>query len=147
MRLTNGMFLCDVSLVNIIKSSKNDLYSLPPYFLYQDYSYVNSFLFQAGLTPCLQERISSEGYTGSTLPGRFSPDCDRDGNYKPLQCQVSSGVCWCVDSQGQEIPGTRGREKRPCPAPGKITMTLRNILGVHAYDNTRPLIVARELSS
>ncbi|XP_078355343.1 equistatin-like, partial [Oculina patagonica] len=72
----------------------------------------------AGLTPCLRERISSKGYTGSTLPGRYSPDCDRDGSYKPLQCQVSSGVCWCVDNQGQEIPGTRGRGKRHCPAPG-----------------------------
>ena len=82
------------------------------------------FSLQAGLTPCVQERINSKGYTGSTLPGRYSPDCDRDGNYKPSQCQVSSGVCWCVDSQGQEIPGTRGRGKRPCPAPGKINITL-----------------------
>ena len=86
-------------------------------------AYISFFLFQAGLTSCLQERINSEGYTGSTLPGRYSPDCDRDGNYKPSQCQVSSGVCWCVDSQGQEIPGTRGRGERPCPAPGKMNMT------------------------
>lgn len=76
------------------------------------------FNLQAGLTPCLAERINSQGYTGSTLPGRYSPDCDRDGNYKPLQCRTASGVCWCVDSQGQEIPGTRGRGRKQCPAPG-----------------------------
>ncbi|XP_022806051.1 uncharacterized protein LOC111343164 [Stylophora pistillata] len=72
----------------------------------------------AGLTPCLAERINAEGYTGSTLPGRYSPDCDRDGNYKPLQCHFASAVCWCVDSQGQEIPGTRGKGRKQCPIPG-----------------------------
>lgn len=75
-------------------------------------------ILQAGLTPCLAERINAEGYTGSTLPGRYSPDCDRGGNYKPLQCHIASAVCWCVDNQGQEIPGTRGRRRKQCPIPG-----------------------------
>lgn len=99
------------------------------------------FYFQAGLTPCLQESINSQGYTGSTLPGRFSPDCDRDGNYKPSQCHVSSGVCWCVDSQGQEIPGTRGRGSKQCAAPGWINMTLMNILGDHTYFKNSLIII------
>ena len=64
------------------------------------------------------ERLNAEGYTGSTLPGRFSPECDIDGKYKPLQCDVSSGVCWCVDSQGLEVPGTRGSGKRQCVTTG-----------------------------
>ena len=72
----------------------------------------------AGLTPCLMERLNAEGYSGSTLPGRFAPQCDRDGKYKPLQCHFSSGVCWCVDSNGQEVPGTRGNGKRQCATAG-----------------------------
>lgn len=74
------------------------------------------------------EHLNAEGYTGSTLPGRFAPECDLDGNYKPLQCLESSGVCWCVDSQGQEIPGTRGREKKQCITTGRLLHSFYNPL-------------------
>uniref|UniRef100_A0A7N6B2D2 Nidogen 2a (osteonidogen) n=1 Tax=Anabas testudineus TaxID=64144 RepID=A0A7N6B2D2_ANATE len=39
--------------------------------------------------------------------GAFIPQCDSDGRYRPLQCHGSTGYCWCVDSRGQEKPGTR----------------------------------------
>lgn len=74
--------------------------------------------FAAGLTPCLLERLNAEGYTGFTLPGRFSPECDSDGKYEPLQCDPFSNICWCVGSQGQEIPETRGRGRRQCVVTG-----------------------------
>lgn len=35
------------------------------------------------------------------------PQCDEQGNYRPLQCHGSTGYCWCVDGAGQEIAGTR----------------------------------------
>uniref|UniRef100_A0A8C9SVV1 Nidogen-1 n=1 Tax=Scleropages formosus TaxID=113540 RepID=A0A8C9SVV1_SCLFO len=41
------------------------------------------------------------------LPGQFIPTCDALGNYEPTQCHSSTGHCWCVDRNGQEIPGTR----------------------------------------
>ncbi|XP_061693207.1 nidogen-2 isoform X2 [Syngnathoides biaculeatus] len=50
------------------------------------------------------ETTSPEGYP---ILGAFVPQCDSDGHYTPLQCHSSTGHCWCVDSQGQEIPGTR----------------------------------------
>ena len=28
----------------------------------------------------------------------FIPDCDRKGNYKPVQCHTLSRICWCVDA-------------------------------------------------
>ncbi|XP_050922080.1 LOW QUALITY PROTEIN: nidogen-2 [Lates calcarifer] len=60
-------------------------------------------------TYCEQHRdsvqtTSPEGYP---IPGVFVPQCDDNGQYRPLQCHGSSGHCWCVDSRGQERPGTR----------------------------------------
>ncbi len=39
--------------------------------------------------------------------GQYVPSCDAYGAYEPLQCHASVGQCWCVDSSGQEIPGSR----------------------------------------
>lgn len=33
------------------------------------------------------------------------PECDKEGNYLPMQCH--NGDCWCVDQFGTEIPKTR----------------------------------------
>ncbi|XP_029371675.1 nidogen-2 isoform X2 [Echeneis naucrates] len=60
-------------------------------------------------THCEQHRdsvrtTSPEGYP---IPGVFVPQCDTNGQYTPQQCHGSSGHCWCVDSTGQERPGTR----------------------------------------
>ncbi|XP_034032636.1 thyroglobulin-like isoform X8 [Thalassophryne amazonica] len=41
------------------------------------------------------------------IPGAYIPQCDQDGNYLPKQCWASTGYCWCVDSTGKEISGTR----------------------------------------
>ncbi|XP_005517435.1 PREDICTED: thyroglobulin [Pseudopodoces humilis] len=42
----------------------------------------------------------------------YVPSCSAGGGYAPLQCQ-QQGQCWCVDTQGQEIPGTRRRGQPP----------------------------------
>uniref|UniRef100_A0A4W4G0E3 Thyroglobulin type-1 domain-containing protein n=1 Tax=Electrophorus electricus TaxID=8005 RepID=A0A4W4G0E3_ELEEL len=47
-------------------------------------------------------------------PGFYAPQCDEQGNYRPLQCWHSTGYCWCVDKDGNEIPGTLSRETRDC---------------------------------
>tara|TARA_B100000674_G_scaffold1549_1_gene1256 strand:+ start:1010 stop:2221 length:1212 start_codon:yes stop_codon:yes gene_type:complete len=54
-----------------------------------------------GQTPCLDAVANSTG-----LLGEFVPQCEEDGSYSPLQCWGSTGYCWCVDSNGVEIPGT-----------------------------------------
>ncbi|XP_039176835.1 nidogen-2 isoform X2 [Crotalus tigris] len=60
-----------------------------------------------GLTRCQHERLYSS-QRGSPIPGGpHVPECDEKGNYRPLQCHSSTGQCWCVDTDGQEIPGSR----------------------------------------
>ncbi|XP_036293424.1 thyroglobulin [Pipistrellus kuhlii] len=46
--------------------------------------------------------------------GLFVPSCTAEGSYEEVQC--SAGQCWCVDSRGQELPGSRVTGGRPrCP--------------------------------
>ena len=48
----------------------------------------------------LSEKISSAGL--------FVPECDKDGNFKRIQCWRMIGVCWCVGIQdGKEVTGSR----------------------------------------
>ncbi|XP_007232273.3 CD74 molecule, major histocompatibility complex, class II invariant chain a [Astyanax mexicanus] len=47
-------------------------------------------------------------------PGYFRPQCDEEGNYLPTQCWHSTGYCWCVDKNGNKIPGTQIRGRPHC---------------------------------
>ena len=42
------------------------------------------------------------------MPGAFIPQCDEQGDFMPVQCHASTGACWCANSDGTEIDGTRG---------------------------------------
>lgn len=40
----------------------------------------------------------------------FTPQCNQDGSYKPIQCYEKKNVgkwCWCVDENGLEIIGSK----------------------------------------
>ncbi|KAK8727075.1 hypothetical protein OTU49_009926, partial [Cherax quadricarinatus] len=37
----------------------------------------------------------------------YLPQCDEVGAFLPTQCHPATLTCWCVDTQGQEVPGTR----------------------------------------
>ncbi len=58
-------------------------------------------LFSFGQTPCLDAVANATG-----LIGEFIPQCEEDGSYSPIQCWSSTGYCWCVNEDGEEIPGT-----------------------------------------
>lgn len=46
--------------------------------------------------------------------GQYIPSCDENGSYEPMQCHGSTGYCWCVERNGQEVLGTRsGPGSRP----------------------------------
>ncbi|XP_029930951.1 nidogen-2 isoform X2 [Myripristis murdjan] len=63
------------------------------------------------------QTTSPEGYP---IVGAFVPQCDADGQYRPLQCHGSTGHCWCVDNSGQERAGTRtppGTPPKDCDKP------------------------------
>ncbi|XP_078397371.1 thyroglobulin [Cetorhinus maximus] len=53
-----------------------------------------------------------ERFTASSFGNVFTPLCDANGNYLPVQCQAG-GQCWCTDSNGQEISGTRQQGGAP----------------------------------
>ncbi|XP_060079100.1 fibrillin-2-like [Ylistrum balloti] len=66
---------------------------------------------------------------GDVCASVFIPRCDRNGNYSRTQCQDNTGVCWCVYSNGTEIPNTRrigrpqcGKATRPgqCPVMTEV---------------------------
>jgi|TARA_Y100000994_G_scaffold249623_1_gene262777 hypothetical protein len=67
-------------------------------FIFLIYLFPSFFFSQ---TPCLDAIANATG-----LIGEFIPQCDEDGSYSPLQCWSSTGFCWCVDEDGNEIPGT-----------------------------------------
>jgi hypothetical protein len=49
--------------------------------------------------------------------GVFVPKCNPDGSFSQIQCLKASRVCWCVDSIGTELAGTRVRQRTPsCPS-------------------------------
>nr|XP_060609844.1 nidogen-1 [Anolis sagrei ordinatus] len=54
-----------------------------------------------------QEQFVAFGPRGPRPVGQFIPQCDVYGNYLPTQCHSSTGYCWCVDRDGNEIDGTR----------------------------------------
>uniref|UniRef100_A0AAY4C9V9 Thyroglobulin type-1 domain-containing protein n=1 Tax=Denticeps clupeoides TaxID=299321 RepID=A0AAY4C9V9_9TELE len=55
----------------------------------------------SGPTPCESERSAA-----SQAANVFVATCDANGAYAPTQCQ-SDGQCWCVNSEGKEVFGTR----------------------------------------
>lgn len=48
------------------------------------------------------------------------PECLADGTYAPVQCNKSTGYCWCVTPNGKVIPRTSARHRRlECPKRGR----------------------------
>ena len=52
-------------------------------------------------TPCLDAVANSSGSIGE-----YVPQCEEDGSFSAMQCWWSTGYCWCVNENGEEIAGT-----------------------------------------
>ncbi|RXN26763.1 nidogen-2 isoform X2 [Labeo rohita] len=68
-------------------------------------------------TVCERWRLSlMTHYSGQPSSQDYMPLCDAHGNFLPVQCYGNSSFCWCVDSQGVEMLGTRSYDdvKPPC---------------------------------
>lgn len=48
------------------------------------------------------------------------PRCKFDGSYEEVQCQHSTGLCWCVDRDGKELTLTAMNQTVSCPTIGKM---------------------------
>uniref|UniRef100_A0A5F4WJS5 Testican-2 n=1 Tax=Callithrix jacchus TaxID=9483 RepID=A0A5F4WJS5_CALJA len=73
------------------------------------------FCFWREKPPCLAEleRVQIQE-AAKKKPGVFIPSCDEDGYYRKMQCDQSSGDCWCVDQLGLELTGTRTHGSPDC---------------------------------
>ena len=49
---------------------------------------------------------------------KFVPRCKRDGTYEDVQCDGSTGECWCVGKDGKELSQTRSKDQVKCPDQG-----------------------------
>ena len=54
-----------------------------------------------GKSKCEKQRANAKGDKSD----RFVPQCEKNGNYRQIQCDKSVGSCWCVDEEGNERPG------------------------------------------
>lgn len=61
------------------------------------------------LTACQRLAVKSQ-----VIPGSYVPQCDGGGDFIPRQCHGSDGQCWCVDTRGVEIEGTRKPNLSDC---------------------------------
>lgn len=76
------------------------------------------FFSEISLTQCqkqLQEAISLP-----PDPDRFVPRCKFDGSFEEVQCHSSTGPCWCVDRDGNELSSTATNRTVTCPNIGEI---------------------------
>ena len=60
------------------------------------------------------------------LLGVFVPRCKPDGDYEDQQCHEL--YCWCVDKDGEKIPGTEVQGTAVCSKRGKNTNYLKYII-------------------
>uniref|UniRef100_A0A5F8G4Q9 Thyroglobulin n=1 Tax=Monodelphis domestica TaxID=13616 RepID=A0A5F8G4Q9_MONDO len=88
---------------------------------------------QAGLPDaCLsfcqlhKQKILVSSYINSTATS-YLPQCQDSGEYEPVQCDLARVQCWCVDSEGMEVYGTR-QQGKPTRCPGSCEIRNRRIL-------------------
>ncbi|EDO47796.1 predicted protein [Nematostella vectensis] len=52
------------------------------------------------------------------------PQCKKTGHYEEVQCSAWTGYCWCVDTNGTEMAGSRTREHLSCPSLAVSSLTV-----------------------
>lgn len=55
-------------------------------------------------TNCCEAAEIAEAECGGL--GCYIPECTENCEWEPMQCWSSTGYCWCVDDEGNEIDGT-----------------------------------------
>ncbi|XP_006830780.1 PREDICTED: thyroglobulin [Chrysochloris asiatica] len=73
-----------------------------------------------------KQRILVSSYINSTAVSHL-PQCQDSGDYAPIQCDRWQLQCWCVDSEGMEVYGTR-QQGRPTRCPRNCEIRNRRIL-------------------
>lgn len=91
---------------------------------YSSFQFFYVLFLAEKLTRCQQHLHQLTGYSSLPPSGAFVPKCrSDDGHYKPLQCDRSSSVCFCVDDyDGYVLAGSTGvRQAAECTKFGMST--------------------------
>ncbi len=96
-------YLCEENNIPVCGCDGNN-YSNPCEANYMSFSGVNYFGECESFNCCDVAEDAIEECGG--MPGCFIPSCTHDCNFEPVQCSGSTGWCWCVDENGNEIDGT-----------------------------------------
>ena len=88
----------------------NDLFAM--FDIYLNHPFI---ILDANDSACEKKR--QEAFLSSKM---FIPFCKPDGSWSEIQCERFSKMCWCVDSTGKEVPGTKSRNLKTCPDFGKV---------------------------
>nr|XP_021510792.1 thyroglobulin [Meriones unguiculatus] len=87
-----------------------------------------------------------EQFAATSFGHPYIPSCHRSGDYQAVQCQTE-GMCWCVDAQGIEIPGTRQQGQPPSCAEDQSCASERQQALSSLYFGTPGYINPQDLSS
>lgn len=104
-----GGSACKLTRLNLLQVTRWTLL-----YIYIQWSF---FFSETSLTQCqkqLQEVINLP-----PDPDRFVPRCKFDGSFEEVQCHNSTGLCWCVDRDGNELPSTATSLTVTCPNIGE----------------------------
>ncbi|NXA15845.1 THYG protein, partial [Sapayoa aenigma] len=80
-------------------------------------------LATSGVFRC-PSKCEAERFTALQYRHPYVPSCAADGGYAPVQCQ-QGGQCWCVDTKGQEVPGTKRRGRPPACGEEQVCISER----------------------
>ena len=69
-----------------------------------------------GLSPCQRAQQNASAVPFGTS---YLIRCKQDGSYEEVQCSGSTGFCWCVNKNGNELAGFKTRGPLKCPVLGK----------------------------
>lgn len=86
-----------------------------------------------GFLVCLQQKMLTELLIVNEKEGKgYVPQCSPEsGQFEPRQCSRNGLVCWCVNSNGDKLPGTMGSgDKVQCSKVEKGKKFLRNLHGI-----------------
>lgn len=72
-------------------------------------------------TACLRQQFLARR---NKRLGVFVPRCLPDGGYDKVQCHGS--VCFCMDEEGEEVPGTRVYRNQALDCTGKLPLPTGN---------------------
>ena len=97
--------------INVVPGVNNRAFNKPPKTIFLFDYYLVKISNPHGKA-CFANRLKALKISLKKKP--HVPQCELDGEYAPLQCNVYTGVCWCVDKRGKELVGSRTKRTPNC---------------------------------